>query len=125
MGETLKPCPFCGGKAMFECNLHGWIVLCGERAGKCQVESRTLYFTTAQGAFDAWNTRAGDLIPRDEITPQMAAEVLLNSFGDYMPLAPKIAAIKEHTLHDGKCRPTTVVAGIRAALTAIKESKDD
>lgn len=56
-----------------------------------------------------------------DITPKEAAKVLLDWFGDYMPAEPKLAAIKAHTLREGKCRPTTVVAGIRAALTEIAE----
>lgn len=55
--EELKPCPFCGGRARFECNLHGWSVLCGEGLGECQVDVQTKYFTTAKSALAAWNTR--------------------------------------------------------------------
>jgi hypothetical protein len=32
-----------------------------------------------KGAISEWNTRSGDLIPRDAITPAMAAEALANS----------------------------------------------
>lgn len=59
---------------MLECNLHGWIVLCGERAGKCQIESRTLYFGTAKAAITAWNTRSDIVAAKAARIAELEAE---------------------------------------------------
>lgn len=72
--------------------------------------------------------RSGDLIPRDEITPQMAAEVLL---GDDVNLARMAEAMHDGPLGADDYQFSIVTKSgefcvdcIRAALTAIKESKD-
>ncbi|EEX09593.1 phosphohydrolase [Ruegeria lacuscaerulensis ITI-1157] len=51
-----------------------------------------------------------------------AARVLLEA-DDYMPTVAKIAAVKAHTLREGKVRPVTVVEGWRAALRALAEQE--
>ena len=54
MEHTLKPCPFCGGKAeVNEFNDFIWIY--------CSVcESETTLFVTLEQAIEAWNRRVDD-----------------------------------------------------------------
>ena len=59
MTEKLKPCPFCGGKAVYSSItfLHG--------DDQCHVECEKCGFTTENfktryDAIDAWNRRAND-----------------------------------------------------------------
>ena len=61
MKQTLKPCPFCGGKAHIlhvknckdnnDNSSYGWFVICSA----CLTSSDI--YRTEQAAFDHWNTR--------------------------------------------------------------------
>lgn len=59
------------------------------------------------------------LIPAP-ITQAQAAKVLLE-MDDYMPVLARMAAVKAHSLREGKVRPVTVAEGWRAALKALTE----
>lgn len=74
----------------------------------------TIYRDLARAALSA--------MPAQEVTVQEAAKVLLEA-DDYMPRSAKIAAVKAHTLREGKVRPATVVEGFRAALRALSEKE--
>lgn len=57
----LKPCPFCGGKAIVDgCDDTLWIVICKE----CNASIG--YKETEQEAIDAWNTRKGETFTKSE-----------------------------------------------------------
>lgn len=55
--ETLKPCPFCGGKA--ECEKHWerniFRVTCN--GNQCYIWPRTIWYTSETEAITVWNTR--------------------------------------------------------------------
>ena len=51
----MKPCPFCGGRAVFEPRSDCSIIRCVNRNAGCPVNMRAHTFTEAQMA---WNTRA-------------------------------------------------------------------
>ena len=57
--SLLKPCPFCGGKAILKKpgrrSLSYWAKCAGE---KCQVHPQTDYKYTPEEAIEAWNRRA-------------------------------------------------------------------
>lgn len=61
--EDLKPCPFCGSKAVKmysfkDSSLHGFVHICQiDGDGMVKVESRL--FGTEEEAIEAWNRRAG------------------------------------------------------------------
>lgn len=63
MTDTLKPCPFCGGKP--ELGSYGksrnWIVVCS----KCEVETKI--YETEHEAVKAWNARPIEDELNDEI----------------------------------------------------------
>jgi len=94
-------------------------------------ENKAPIMTTPQAAKNLADNPDATVSPQPEpapkvkaIPPQVAAAVLLDYCGDYMPDGPKIAAIRKHTLHEGKARPSTIVAGFRAALEAIRDGKN-
>lgn len=53
--ESLKPCPWCGGKASADLRYN--VVFCDN--ADCKVKPRTDHFVTAEIARGAWNTRKG------------------------------------------------------------------
>lgn len=57
MTEELKPCPFCGGRAIFSDTPKGYRVQCIARSNGCPVNMRTHYTLSRREAIDAWNTR--------------------------------------------------------------------
>jgi Lar family restriction alleviation protein len=58
MTDTLKPCPFCGGKATAAKSIKGWKVECEGRMGSCLINARTHYQPQKHLAYTAWNTRS-------------------------------------------------------------------
>lgn len=54
----LKPCPFCGGEAVFLKWGYCWSVEC--RNDYCDVLPETAICYTKEEAADIWNRRAGD-----------------------------------------------------------------
>lgn len=62
MSDKLKPCPFCGGKAIIDgCDDTLWITICK----KCNASIG--YKETKQDAIDAWNRRIEPTFTPDEI----------------------------------------------------------
>lgn len=62
MSDKLKPCPFCGGKAIIDgCDDTLWIVICKE----CNASIG--YKETEQEAIDAWNSRVQPMFTPDEL----------------------------------------------------------
>jgi len=58
MSEALKPCPFCGGHAVFEPRLECSVIRCSNRLSGCPVNMRTgKNHKTFDEARSAWNTR--------------------------------------------------------------------
>lgn len=55
--DNLKPCPFCGGKAVRTFKRGGYRVECEHRQSTCPVNMRTHHHDTAESADKAWNTR--------------------------------------------------------------------
>ena len=56
--DKLKPCPFCGRKAILGHDLSGCYVKCNN--GMCKVMLTTWYYGTEEEAITAWNRRAND-----------------------------------------------------------------
>ena len=60
--RTLKPCPFCGGKAemgkLTECL---WIVGCNTLMCLGNINHASMYFVDAESAVETWNRRANDV----------------------------------------------------------------
>ena len=54
----LKPCPFCGRKAILRRDSHGCYIGCEN--GMCSVLPTTWYYDTEEEAIEAWNRRAND-----------------------------------------------------------------
>ena len=62
MSDKLKPCPFCGGRAIIDgCDETLWIVICKE----CNASIG--YKETKQDAIDAWNWRIEPTFTPDEL----------------------------------------------------------
>lgn len=62
MNDKLKPCPFCGGKAIIDgCDETLWITICK----KCNASID--YKETKQDAIDAWNRRIEPTFTLDEL----------------------------------------------------------
>lgn len=62
MNDKLKPCPFCGGKAIIDgCDETLWITICK----KCNASID--YKETKQDAIDAWNRRVEPTFTLDEL----------------------------------------------------------
>ena len=62
--DKLKPCPFCGKKAVIRHGSCGYYAECDN--GMCPVVPTTWYYNTEIGAINAWNTRrANDDTTRD------------------------------------------------------------
>lgn len=56
MTEELKPCPFCGGKALCDTDIKGfWFVACPD--DYCNMRVSTYHYGSKQEAIVAWNTR--------------------------------------------------------------------
>lgn len=61
--DKLKPCPFCGGKAVMisEPITHDrFLVACKNRGDMCKCEPCTNWFATREEAAETWNRRAND-----------------------------------------------------------------
>lgn len=61
--DKLKPCPFCGGKAVMisEPIAHDrFLVACKNRGDMCKCEPCTNWFATREEAAEAWNRRVND-----------------------------------------------------------------
>ena len=81
MSDELKPCPFCGGEAIFYVRMdeniwdHSQVrwesISCNNM--ECDAQGFDWPVEARPNARDRWNTRT------DAITPQQAAEVLLNN----------------------------------------------
>lgn len=56
--KKLKPCPFCGGRAILRHDSSGCYVECGN--GMCSVMPTTWYFDEEEKVIEAWNRRAND-----------------------------------------------------------------
>ena len=62
MNDELKPCPFCGGKAIIDgCDDTLWIVICKE----CNASIG--YKETKEEAIEAWNLRIEPTFTPDEL----------------------------------------------------------
>lgn len=61
--DELKPCPFCGGRAILRRDSSGCYVKCNN--GMCKVMSTTWYYDKEDEAITAWNRRANDDTTRD------------------------------------------------------------
>ncbi len=64
MSEELKPCPFCGGKAILDS--HGRYVYCTNQHSNCDIRPHTKFYDTPDEAVQAWNKRA---ILTEELNP--------------------------------------------------------
>ena len=61
--DKLRPCPFCGGKAVMisEPITHDrFLVACKNRGDMCKCEPCTNWFATREEAAEAWNRRVND-----------------------------------------------------------------
>ena len=56
--DELKPCPFCGRKAILRRDSHGCYIGCEN--GMCSVLPTTWYYETEEEAITAWNRRVND-----------------------------------------------------------------
>lgn len=56
--KELKPCPFCGHKAVLMKDRVGYYIQCDN--GLCKVLPTTWYYDTELEAIGAWNRRAGE-----------------------------------------------------------------
>lgn len=59
--NELKPCPFCGGKAVMHRSRHTnnrFVVYCSNKDEKCKAEPCTNLFDTQEEAAEVWNRRA-------------------------------------------------------------------
>ena len=61
--DELKPCPFCGERAILRRDSSGCYVKCNN--GMCKVMLTTWYYETEEEAITAWNRRANDDTTRD------------------------------------------------------------
>ena len=62
MSDKLKPCPFCGGKAIIDgCDDTLWSVICKKCAASID------YNETKQEAIEAWNRRVQPTFTPDEL----------------------------------------------------------
>ena len=79
MNDKLKPCPFCGGKAIIDgCDDTLWIVICKE----CNASIG--YKETEQEAVEAWNTRKGETFTKAE------ADIVLKNYGEKKTINPSL-----------------------------------
>jgi len=84
--QTLKPCPFCGGKAKYqemywyEGNSSGEYVFCT----KCRVQNQRKLRVDDPHPITAWNTRATPTPPADDVEAVAMAigEILNNQSSD-------------------------------------------
>lgn len=84
MNFELKPCPFCGGKAIIDgCDDGQWIVICKECATSIG------YNETKQEAIDAWNWRIGPTFTPDEL------DAIRRMFRDRYPRARELPEIEQ------------------------------
>ena len=61
--DELKPCPFCGRKAILRHDSSGFYAKCGN--SMCSVMPTTWYFDEEEKVIEAWNRRANDDTTRD------------------------------------------------------------
>ena len=79
MSDKLKPCPFCGGKAIIDgCDETLWIVICK----KCNASIG--YKETEREAIEAWNMRVESTFTPDEL------DAIKRMFLEHFPRNPKI-----------------------------------
>ena len=118
MGDTLKPCPFCGGEAKTH-GPYGWY------SQWCISHSCKAFYTGAQDAFKdypteaqaitAWNTRADDGCIAELVE---WAEVVLH---DWHSETGFVAAVRETTGHPYPWEHgEQSVANLRDALAKVK-----
>lgn len=91
MSDKLKPCPFCGGRAMLSgCENWQWTVICNE------CDSLIGYNETEQEAIDAWNWRIEPNFTPDEL------DAIRRMFAERYPRARKLSEIEQSII--GKCK---------------------
>lgn len=56
--KELKPCPFCGGRAILNIIGNKYYVDCNAKIGECPCIPKTFDFDVAEDAIEAWNRRA-------------------------------------------------------------------
>lgn len=61
--SELKPCPFCGGKAIvrdatYGANISATVVYCGNK--ECVIKPSTAYRRVRKKAIEEWNRRASE-----------------------------------------------------------------
>lgn len=84
MSDKLKPCPFCGGRAMLSgCEDWQWTVICNE------CDSLIGYNETEQAAIDAWNNRVLPPFTLDEL------DAIRRMFAERYPRASKLPEIEQ------------------------------
>ena len=60
MNKELKPCPFCGGKAKLEHDVHYSYVRCMECHARTNYIGIASYHCSDDRAIEFWNHRAGE-----------------------------------------------------------------
>ena len=89
MNVKLKPCPFCGGKAIIDgCDETLWIVICKE----CNASIG--YKETVQEAIDAWNNRV-----QPTFTPEELEEIFHRLIGHYPEMSDAGCSAFEKITH--------------------------
>ena len=84
MSVKLKPCPFCGGKAIIDgCDDTLWIVICK----KC--DASIGYKETECEAIDAWNSRVETTFTPDEL------DAIRRMFDERYPRGRKLPEIEQ------------------------------
>ena len=84
MSDELKPCPFCGGKAIIDgCDETLWIVICK----KC--DASIGYKETEQEAIEAWNSRVEPTFTPDEL------DAIRRMFDERYPRGRKLPEIEQ------------------------------
>ena len=56
MSEKLKPCPFCGGEAVYDKDIAGYFFVCCP-SDECNTQVASYHYPSLEEAINAWNTR--------------------------------------------------------------------